>query len=238
MKKNKKILFKAINPGHIEIFDPPVPSKKMIPEWYRTEHKYTNKSHIVMGENGNPNHTVKNCMPVFDVVTAGYIIKTPVDIFVEDLEDGTKQTHWSSNNIVAVEHHPIAQYSNLSVPPEYYPMALKFIQPWVIETPEGYSCIFMQPSLRDDLPFQIVPAIVDTDKHPIKINFPFFIRKDFTGLIPMNTPIAQIIPFKREDWTHEVVEDLTDKGTNRWISAERKIANRYKTFFRTIKKWD
>lgn len=236
--KNKKILFKVVDEGYLEIFDPPVPSKKLLPEWYKAQHKYTNRSHVEIGSNGNPNHTIKSCMPVFDVITAGYMMVTPVDIFVEKDNNGQVLTHWSSNHIVAVESHPVSQYDQYSVSPEHDRIALKFIQPWVIETPPGYSCLFMQPSLRDDLPFQVVPAIVDTDKHPIKINFPFFIRNDFTGIIPMGTPLAQIIPFKREDWDHEVLEDLSGKGKNKWYSAERKIANRYKTFFRTVKRWD
>ena len=236
--KNKKILFKVVDDGYIDIFDPPLPSKKTLPEWYRKQHKYTNKSHVEIGSNGNPNSTIKSCMPVFDVITAGYMMVTPTDIFVEKGKNGEVLTHWSSNHIIAVESHPVSQYDEYSVSPEYSNTALKFIQPWVIETPAGYSCLFIQPSLRDDLPFQLVPAIVDTDKHPIKINFPFFIRNDFTGIIPMGTPLAQIIPFKRENWEHEVLEDLSGKGKNKWYSAERKIANRYKTFFRTVKRWD
>jgi hypothetical protein len=32
------------------------------------------------------------------------------------------------------------------------------------------------------------------------VQFPFFIKKDFNGLIPAGTPILQAIPFKRDDW--------------------------------------
>jgi hypothetical protein len=34
---------------------------------------------------------------------------------------------------------------------------------------------------------------------------PFFITKDFVGLIPKGTPFAQIVPFKRESWESEVI---------------------------------
>jgi len=38
-------------------------------------------------------------------------------------------------------------------------------------------------------------------------NVPFFFSKDFEGIIPMGTPIAQIIPFKRDDWKSEIIND-------------------------------
>lgn len=238
LKKNKKIQFKIIDQDLAGIFDPPVPAKTMIPEWYKKQSKLTEPGMFSIGEEGNPNHTVKACMPVFDIITAGYIVKTPVDVyFTRNAENGI-MTQWSSNSIRAIETHGRAQYDKYTIPDGFHNTAFKFTNPWQITTPPGYSCLFMQPALRDDLPFQIVPAIVDTDKHPIKINFPFFIKENFSGILEMGTPIAQIIPFKREDWSHEVLEDLSGKNNKMWNAAERKIGNRYKTFFREIKKWD
>jgi antitoxin (DNA-binding transcriptional repressor) of toxin-antitoxin stability system len=37
-------------------------------------------------------------------------------------------------------------------------------------------------------------------------NFPFYIRKGFSGVIEAGTPIAQIIPIKREPW--KAISDL------------------------------
>ena len=87
------------------------------------------------------------------------------------------------------------------------------------------------------MPFYVLPAIVDTDKHPINVNFPFFIRKDFEGTLPMGTPIMQIIPFKRDIWTHEVITEHDRNLDKMWKRAEGIGANRYKTFFRTKKDW-
>jgi hypothetical protein len=95
----------------------------------------------------------------------------------------------------------------------------------------------MTPVMRDDLPFYCIPAIVDTDKHPSPVNFPFFIKKGFEGIIDYNTPIIQMIPFKRESWSHKILE--ADEGLEYviWQNSKRKIQNRYKTFFRTKKVW-
>ena len=238
-KTNKQLIkFKAIDDNVFNVFDPPVPAKKILPEWYKKQDRLTTPGQFSMGDNGNPNHTIKACMPIFDVISAGYIFKLPADIHFINDKNGGISTQWSTNNIRPIESHPTTQYSEYTVPDGYNPTAFKFIQPWKIETPTGYSCLFIQPALRDDLPFQVIPAIVDTDKHPIKVNFPFFIKEDFDGILPMGTPIMQIIPFKREEWIHEVVEDLSQESNKKWISAERKIGNRYKSFFRTIKKWD
>jgi hypothetical protein len=50
-------------------------------------------------------------------------------------------------------------------------------------------------------------GVVDTDTFPVPVNFPFFVREDFDGIIPEGTPIAQVIPFKRTDWKSEVDEE-------------------------------
>ena len=47
----------------------------------------------------------------------------------------------------------------------------------------------------------MIPAIVDTDKEVLNFHFPMWLKKNFTGIITKGTPLAQIIPFKRESWT-------------------------------------
>jgi hypothetical protein len=73
--------------------------------------------------------------------------------------------------------------------------------PYSFKTPKGYSVLFSQPFNRYDLPFTTLSAIIDTDDAVIRGRIPFFIKKDFEGIIPAGTPIAQIIPFKRDEWT-------------------------------------
>jgi hypothetical protein len=46
---------------------------------------------------------------------------------------------------------------------------------------------------------------MDNDKIKLPGSMPFFLREGFSGVIPAGTPFAQIIPFKREDWTSEVI---------------------------------
>lgn len=37
-------------------------------------------------------------------------------------------------------------------------------------------------------------------------SFPFFICEGFEGIIPEGTTYAQLLPFKRECWTSEIIE--------------------------------
>ena len=219
------------------IFDEPVSAKDILPEWYKKQNRYTGGQKIMSPDVGMFNTTIKACMPIFDLITAGYIIKTPADIYVSKNEDGSPKFSWAINGFVCVESHTPLQYDSFNIPKEFYPIGYKFINTWIAKTPKGYSSIFISPILRDDLPFECLPAIVDTDKHPIPVNFPFFIRKDFEGIIPAGTPIIQIIPFKRESWKIKVngYNDLFDKL---WRRVERKIQNRYKDNFRSLKDWN
>ena len=233
MKKNKEIEFIAVNKLSSEVFDKPQKTSSLVPEWYKKQGKYTeDKFHVA--DNGNPNHTIKSCMPIFDMMTAGYTITLPADVYFE--EDGAVK--WSTDMLSAVESHPKSQFSEYNVPDGYKKnIAYKFIQPWIIKTPPGYSTMFVHPTYTPDLPFYTLPAIVDTDKHPIMVNFPFFLKEDFTGLIPYGTPIVQIIPFKRENWKSS--SSFSEINQNDLFQfAKKKLGNRYKAFYRTKKVWE
>ena len=71
---------------------------------------------------------------------------------------------------------------------------------WGIQTPEGYSSLYLTPMNRFDLPFINTSGIIDTDKVSMPGSLPFFLIEGWVGIIPAGTPYAQIIPFKRENW--------------------------------------
>jgi hypothetical protein len=172
------------------------------------------------------------------MITAGYVITTPADIVVSKKEEKTFPSFtWGIDDFTCVESHSVSQYDQYKVPNEYFSVGFKFNNPWTIVTPKGYSSIILTPTFRDDLPFFSLPAIVDTDKHPTAINFPFFIRKDFEGTIPMGTPIVQIIPFKRDSWSTKT-EKFDQRLYESWKRAKRLSESRYKTFFRSKKTWE
>ena len=57
---------------------------------------------------------------------------------------------------------------------------------------------------------------------------PFFLKAGFTGIIPKGTPIAQLIPFKREDWKLEETTGLKKEGEIEGYNSLSVISGWYK----------
>jgi hypothetical protein len=192
----KKVIFtNIIDNFELEM---PLPSSKSLPQWYKELKSYMNGKKVPDGK-GETQGTIKKCIPVFDVITAGYLIVTHVDIFVSKKEDNSTYYEWALSP--ALDFHPIEQaptHPNTQNAP--YP---KFINPWAIQTPKGYSTLFIKPTHRDT-PISIFPGLVDTDNYIASVNLPFVLTDpSFQGLIPKGTAIAQIIFIKRENWISE-----------------------------------
>jgi hypothetical protein len=209
-RKMKKIKFSTTIPN-IEI-PVPQPAYKMIPEWFRK------LPGVVKGI-----ETIKKCVPVLDTMTSGYMIVLAADVYF----DGTGLQQVSKTEVVTT--HDKLQLGEF-VPPEkeYNPQPFKWINFFHTKTPKGYSTIFTHPLNRIDLPFYSLTGVVDTDKHPVPVNFPFFVKKDFVGVIPAGTPIIQAIPFKRNNWEHSVEENIPRKIPMWWYSHTNPPFNLYK----------
>lgn len=194
MKRQKKIKFTSSTPE----FDipVPVPAARAIPEWYRKMPRVNL---------GNP--TVKTCIPFLDAMTAGYMMILATDVYI----DGSDGTYNVNSPVPIISAHFKEQTDYVRVEKHLSEFPLKWNNVFYITTPKGYSCHITHPVNREDLPFRTLTGVVDTDTHPVIINFPFLVNKDFKGVIPAGTPIAQVIPFKRDDWTAEVIDDREPK---------------------------
>jgi hypothetical protein len=62
-----------------------------------------------------------------------------------------------------------------------------------------------------------------------------WIKEDFNGIIPINTPILQIIPFKRENWKSESREDLVNYAKIKIAEKNKYLSGFYKKFIRQKK---
>jgi hypothetical protein len=210
----------------------PKPASKLVPDWYKNTESYVNKERKPLGD-GSTSATIKRCVPVFDAIIAGYIIESPADVFVS-IKNGGQWFEWSDFGLI--EFHPIEQAPEH---PDKKPFAYpKWTNPWAIATPKGYSTLFVQPFHRESV-FTILPGIVDTDQYTPSVNFPFVINDPaFEGLIPKGTPIAQVIPFKRDSWTMEL-GDKKDLEAQFKVSKKlrSKFFDRYKSMFWTKKEY-
>lgn len=190
------------------------PASNFIPEWYRKSKSYMDGSNteLYTADPRITNSTYKRCSPFYDGLSSGYIVSLSADIEVMRQEDNMPYIMWRTNRTI-ITHHVYDQWKGLPVPEGYSPFVYKWHNQFGLKTPKGYSLLFLSPINRFDLPFQTVTGIVDTDEYTNKIHFPFFIKNNFAGIIESGTPITQIIPIKRENWSTEFI-DYDEKDTD------------------------
>tara|TARA_R110002020_G_scaffold352535_1_gene565596 strand:+ start:267 stop:1001 length:735 start_codon:yes stop_codon:yes gene_type:complete len=219
----------------------PEPALINTPEWYKKlKHDKDRK-------------TIKGCIPFLDALTAGYILKVATDLIIKRKGD-VSEVKYAVNqgslfpplNINTVKNHTDHPHYQLGESPmidkNSFPAFLKIYNPWIIKTPPGYSCLFTAPMNNKEDRFEAIAGIVDTDLFPGQINFPIVLngdkyRGDFEHLVKKGTPIAQCIPFKREEWKMKITADDgydIDKFLNIWNTS---FVNSYKEKIWRKKKW-
>lgn len=224
-----KIIFTDVdNPEGV--LNKPRPAVEYIPEWYKKA-----KSYIAEGEkkepslDGSPVSTIKRCMPLWDMMTAGYIIETPYDIYVRQTENGP-YFQWGNQQAIAfqvmeqTQGHPYFKEINY---------AARIVHPWSIQTPKGWSVMVMEPQHHEPGPIVAASGIVDTDVFSLPFNMFLKLRDpNFEGMIPAGTPFVQVIPFKRESWTSELGTDKDKEKANKDRSKFYTVFfDRYKKFW-------
>jgi len=204
-----------------------------------------------------PNETVKACMPFLDSLVSGYIIPTATAIkatyYMEKeekilrLEVPNSLTKFPNLcSLVGISDHSPRQFPRSMMDDKaLVPHVFKFLSPWRIKTPPGYSCLFTQP-FNKNLDWKIIDAIVDTDDHDIAINFPFFWTKPLKlneeYNVDAGVPMVQVIPFKRESWKMETKIDYEDKQRSNNITKNDLrfypiTATRFKDWYK-FKSWN
>lgn len=204
-----------------ELFDAvpsPRPASKLIPEWYRKIDKNFDEVHngvnwnVVMDgglKKFNTAKTIKACLPVRDYLTSGYIIPAWTDITILR-DDNDKygslepfEREFTEGHLVGVEWHHKKQFTGSPFEKTSDgEKIVKIVNPWCIRTPKGYSSFIFSPFYHQNK-IEIMPAIVDTDTMESPINLPA-ILKDKEAIVERGTPLVQIMPFKREEWSHDV----------------------------------
>jgi hypothetical protein len=200
----------------------PRPASEYIPQWYKDAKGYLHPSgEQKLLDDGSPYTSVKKCMPVFDIMTAGYIMETPYDIYVTQTANGP-YFRFGAMQAVAfqsmeqTQNHPYFRDINYAV---------RIVHPWSIKTPKGWSIMVMEPQHHEPGPITVTSAIVDTDRYILPFNLFLKLRDpNFEGVIEAGTPLVQIIPFKREDWKSELG---TEKDKHNIEIHTRKFATRF-----------
>lgn len=212
-----KIKFLQAYPHLADVFPLPEPGTKNIPTWYKNQPGVTGPSPDVP-ENGSLRLSVKKCQAFFDAMAVGYVLKVPVDIYIDTTEgklDIQLPGEMQRFRAELIAHHSTEQISHFQINEGIYINQILRIHPtWMVSTPEGYSTLFMQPMHQAPTPLKAVEAIIDTDKFWSDGHLSFFIEKNFKGVIKQGTPLAQVFPFKREDWQMEIDKEFDPEKTN------------------------
>lgn len=196
----------------IDVFDPPFPAVKGLPKFYKDLPPQIGDS--------PQESTAKRCIPFLEAASAGFIIPLWADMFVRvSDEELTIEFPEGLPLNSSIEYHSYTQLEN-------YPLAdilphgktfMKFMNPWLVKTPPGVSCLFTSPHNHFEHRFKIIDGIVDTDTYYNYINFPFV----WTGapgeyMIKRGTPLVQVIPFVREKSLSKMsVSVVNDKEVNK-----------------------
>lgn len=195
----KKIIFKALDQKYATLDKMPQPAINYLPKWYKDNNilgdREPQKELIV--DNNLSNATFKKCVPMLDALGLGYIIETQYDIVLKHINDNWDLS-WKTRENILSEH---AEHTvNIETPYGYYPRIAKYTYRRMPITPKGYSCLIISPIGYNQLPFKAVAGVVDTDTNISQFALPFWISKHHKGIIKHGTPLAQVIPFKRDNW--------------------------------------
>ena len=222
------IEFNVEDPRVIDYF-PIKPASKCVPDWYKQ---------MPMWKQGNDYQgnyfnlpSIKHCIPAQDMITSGYIIHNTYEVQINQIENSEpKEWEVKGHNPSHIQFHNFAQ-----MPVDFNNKKKHFIkidQPWTIKTPKGYSCLFVQPFYHFEKRFQLFPAVVDTDVYDMPVLLPGVLLQEEPITLEPNTPLMQVIPFKRESWKMQMtsknkVKSLLDYF---WSSGYRKIFHQKKKF--------
>lgn len=207
---SKKIKFIARSEEAYFQESPPMPAYLHVPEWFKQippERSSKNASF-------RKSSTVKKCLPYLDALTSGYIITAPQDIGITQkgsdifLDWGMERREPNIpdklENVIDVDTQD--RTDGIPIPEGYKPFIFRINVYPRIETPPGYSVLITHPFNRYDLPFLSISGIVDTDTLHSMLVVNMYIKENFSGIIEKGTPLAQVLPFKRENWKNEVCE--------------------------------
>lgn len=211
----KDIEFSVIE-SYAHVQHAPIPAKKYIPGWLKN---------MLAISNNMP--TMKKCPPLMDAMGIGYII--PMWQEFELIPNQGSYSYKAGIMAITSPYENRRDLLSYQFPQQYQGSPLdeyqvfKISTPWIIKTPPGTSVLIIPPVLGTDSPFEVIPAVIDTDEYHVSFGFTCKIKyQDQPITILPGTPIAQIIPFTRESWKHSLTETSA--------IDHAKTANKLKTY--------
>ena len=181
----------------------PTAAKNSLPDWYKDQ--------------GSRNHfdhpTIKRCMPIFDAMSSGYFLVAQSDITVDSTNPGGLIIS-SDNDFdgVLFSQHDFYQYDKYPIPLGYHSHVLRIHPMWSVQTPKGYSSLFINPVHNGPKNINALTGLIDTDNFISDGHLSFFVAENTVFKIKKGTPIIQVVPIRRESWesVEMSVQDSTE----------------------------
>lgn len=184
-------------PNHMDVIPKPYLAFKGMPQWFKDLEQLCppemNRDHF-----GAVPATAKQCLPLMDAMSLGYIIPLYADMNVR-VEGNRVEVSHPRNEPVGSTHdaHQVGGAQGITGGRA----AVKFHNPWMIKTRPGWSTLFIPPINNfEDKRFTCLSAMVDTDKYPKQVNFPAAWHLDHhDAVVKAGTPLVVAIPVRRKD---------------------------------------
>lgn len=198
----------------------PVLAKKYLPEWWRN---FPSRNGFMM----EPTVTFRGCPAMQDLLATGWYIVLTKDVEVFHDTSGNRST-WQvidpeNNSHIGTPPHAQSQmHQDLHYATRedgVVQTAFKFKTGIGIITPPNYSIMMTDPFLFQHRDFSTWQGIMHTDyfnnalENCQVICYP---KVENSFKIKAGTPIAQIIPYKREEW----VASYTPRSVTNWVGEE------------------
>ena len=202
-----KIKFIARDKYIQQVLLPPVSASSLVPTWWKNGLPYHATSEFpglnkLLVENKIPNFTFKRCVPMLDALTSGYILPLYTDVQVRNINE-FKRITWKLKTLEPFAEHGLTS-DQVERPFDCSLPVFKYNTLYSVRVPKGYSLLVTQPFGYRNTPFTLIPAVLDADSELLELSLPLWVKKDFEGVVERGTPIAQFIPFKRDDWKLEL----------------------------------
>ncbi len=225
-KSKPKIKFVSIVPGLSSIDEClPKPANKFLPSWWTKTHTVKSSTSLNSQVIGN----VKTCPALPDYFSQGYIVPMWADTIIK--YDSKSQIYsWrTSDESFSWQAHTneqMLQNVPVSFLKEKAYFIFKAICPWRIITPKGYSVYQFPLIYHFNNDITVLPGVIDTDVHH-EINQQVLLLKDNKEVfIKRGTPIAQYIPFKRENSIFEI-RDASLQDTKLFSDKDRFMTTKF-----------
>lgn len=198
----------------------PKPLTKFIPDWWKN----------VPNESGG-HFTIKECPSFPQMFRSAFVVPMWADLQIKNTDRGPiwKIPHpafriESHNNNQFLDFAPKDVKDNVS-------KIMKFICPWNVITPPGYSVFQMSSFYEFNKDFEIMQGIIDTDLHH-EINQQVLLPANLDEIsIKRGQPFAVYIPFKRDEFkieTRDATQNDLDKLTRNTLKIFSKFKRGYK----------